>query len=123
MVDYLVDYCASKHDELNVDERQIVAIAFRNYLGPTRKAWRILNVIQQRELSKNTERGKYRSEMAQKYKLSIEMDLTDKIQMVVQVINDSLIPKVQSAEGSVFLQKLLGDYHRYMAEFTEGNVK
>ena len=51
------------------------------------------------------------------------MDLTEKIQMVVQVINDSLIPKVVSAENSIFLQKLLGDYHRYMAEFTEGNVK
>ena len=51
------------------------------------------------------------------------MDLTEKIQMVVQVINDSLIPKVQSSENSIFLQKLLGDYHRYMAEFTDGNVK
>ena len=72
MTDYLIDYCASKHEELNADERNIVSNAFRNLLGKRRKSWRIINLIQEKEQSKNTERGKMRSEIAKKYKLTIE---------------------------------------------------
>jgi 14-3-3 protein epsilon len=38
-------------------------------------------------------------------------------------LNDVLLGKNKSEEGQVFLQKMKGDYYRYIAEYASGGQK
>jgi len=42
---------------------------------------------------------------------------------VLNVLDDSLIPKAESGESKVFYHKMKGDYHRYLAEFASGEKR
>ena len=39
------------------------------------------------------------------------------------MLNDILLPKNKSEEGQIFLQKMKGDYYRYIAEYASGAQK
>lgn len=44
-------------------------------------------------------------------------------QNILDLLNDHLLPKAKSQEGQVFLQKMKGDYYRYIAEYASGEQK
>jgi len=42
---------------------------------------------------------------------------------VLDVLDESLIPKAETGESKVFYHKMKGDYHRYLAEFASGEKR
>ena len=57
------------------------------------------------------------------YRAKIEEELRNICTEVTKILNTSLIPKATTAESKVFYYKMVGDYHRYMAEFSTGEAR
>jgi len=104
--------------ELNVEERNLLSVAYKNTIGSKRASWRIVSSIEQKELGKgNVQNCKIISE----YKRRIEGELGGICEDILNLLQSSLIPSAQAAEGKVFFLKMKGDYHRYYAEVSHGD--
>ncbi|KAI9884729.1 MAG: hypothetical protein M1823_003473 [Watsoniomyces obsoletus] len=119
MVTYMKEV-AKLGGELSVDERNLLSVAYKNVVGTRRASWRIISSIEQKEESKGTDKhvGTIRS-----YREKIETELEKVCQDVLDVLDESLIPKAESGESKVFYHKMKGDYHRYLAEFASGEKR
>ena len=45
MVDYTVQFAKASNQELSLEERNILSVAFKNVVGTRRAAWRVLSSI------------------------------------------------------------------------------
>jgi hypothetical protein len=91
--------------ELTVDERNLLSVAYKNVVGTRRASWRIISSIEQKEESKGSDKhvGTIRE-----YRKKIEEELEKVCQDVLNVLDDSLIPKAESGESKVFYHKMYG---------------
>eukprot|EP00347_Sterkiella_histriomuscorum_P003614 403363612 len=114
MVEYASDFAKAGSEELSLEERNILSVAFKNVVGTRRAAWRVLSSIEKKENNKgntsNVEKVKY-------YKSQIEEELTRVCQDILALLEQHLIPKCLQEEAQVFFQKMKGDYYRYIAEY------
>jgi 14-3-3 protein epsilon len=106
--------------ELTVDERNLLSVAYKNVIGARRAAWRIVSSVKDKEESKGNEKN---VTLIQSYREKIEKELLDISTDVITILKESLIPKAESAESKVFYYKMIGDYHRYLAEFSQGTSR
>ena len=120
MVDFTKQFAKIGTQELSLDERNILSVAFKNIVGTRRAAWRVLSSIQKKENNKsNSENVK----KVKEYKGMIEKEMTDICQEILVLLTEFLIPNAQAGEGKVFFYKMKADYHRYIAEYTSGDEK
>merc|ERR1712070_1043886 len=61
--------------------------------------------------------------MGKEYRQKIEAELAKICNDILQVLDDHLIKSAESGESKVFYHKMKGDYHRYLAEFSQGDQK
>ena len=120
MFDFVNEFSKSSMQELTVEERNILSVAFKNVVGTRRAAWRVISLIERKEQKKGAQAN---VEKAKTYKLIIEKELTDKCRKILRLIEDNLLSQTQGKEGQVFLQKMIGDYYRYIAEYQSGQEK
>ena len=57
------------------------------------------------------------------YKAKIETELVEICDDILSIIEENLIPNSSSEEAKVFYYKMKGDYHRYLAEFQQGETR
>ena len=69
MVDYIVQFSSMGEEELTIDERNILSVAFKNVVGTRRAAWRVISLIERKENKKGAVAN---VEKARKYKQMIE---------------------------------------------------
>merc|ERR1712125_205762 len=107
-------------DELSVEERNLLSVAYKNAVGSRRAAWRIITSVEQKENSKgNGEQAKY----AKEYCGKVEAELQKICDTILGLLDGNLIAKASTGESKVFYQKMKADYYRYIAEFTDGDAK
>merc|ERR1719488_321437 len=107
-------------DELSVEERNLLSVAYKNAVGSRRAAWRIITSVEQKEKSKgNEEQAKYANEYCKK----VEGELQKICDGIIALLESNLIPKSSNGESKVFYQKMKADYYRYIAEFSVGGDK
>ena len=97
----------------------MLSVAYKNYVGSRRAAWRTISAIQNREEYK----GSSHIELIKWYRKKIEKELNDICQSVLDLLNKVLIFKTKdnpNPEARVFYMKMKGDYYRYLCEFTSG---
>ena len=100
---------AQQPQELTVEERNLLSVAYKNVIGSRRASWRVISSIEQKgEADKLS--------LIQTYKRKIETELEDICSDILEIIRNELIPNSDSEEGKVFYYKMKGDYHRYLAE-------
>jgi len=107
---------ASLDIELTVEERNLLSVAYKNVIGARRASWRIISSVEQKE-EKNEDKTKINKE----YRSTIETELKEICNDVLDIIDKHLIPNATQGESKVFYYKMKGDYHRYLAEFATGN--
>jgi len=106
--------------ELSVEERNLLSVAYKNAVGSRRAAWRIMSSVEQKEKSKDkADHVAYCVE----YRGKVEKELSDICGKILALMKDKLIPAATDDESKVFYHKMMGDYYRYMAEFTDGDAK
>ncbi|CAF0771892.1 unnamed protein product [Rotaria sp. Silwood1] len=100
--------------ELTVEERNLLSVAYKNLIGARRASWRIITNIESKEETKSEN-----SKMAliKKYRSQVEKELRDICQDILDLLDKNLLPNAASGESKVFYLKMKGDYHRYKAEF------
>merc|ERR1712072_681354 len=107
-------------EELSVEERNLLSVAYKNAVGSRRASWRIITSVKDKEKSKgNAEFESFAAEYCKK----VEAELQGICDTIIQVLGKNLVPSASSAESKVFYHKMKGDYYRYIAEFTEGDAK
>jgi len=111
---------ASADQELSVEERNLLSVAYKNVIGARRASWRIVTSIEQKEESKGNES---QVGLIKEYRQKIEHELADICEDILEVLDKHLIPSAQSGESKVFYHKMKGDYHRYLAEFAIGDKR
>nr|POE66113.1 14-3-3 protein like [Quercus suber] len=111
---------ASADQELSVEERNLLSVAYKNVIGARRASWRIVTSIEQKEESKGNEA---QVTLIKEYRQKIEAELAKICEDILEVLDQHLIPSAQSGESKVFYHKMKGDYHRYLAEFAMGDKR
>ncbi|KAJ0172881.1 hypothetical protein K1T71_011057 [Dendrolimus kikuchii] len=104
-------------NELTVEERNLLSVAYKNVIGARRASWRIISSIEQKEETKGAED---KLNMIRAYRSQVEKELRDICSDILSVLDKHLIPSSQTGESKVFYYKMKGDYHRYLAEFATG---
>jgi len=111
--DEMVDHMkavACQPQELTIEERNLLSVAYKNVIGSRRASWRVISSIEQKC-------DPEKLPLIQTYKRKIETELEDICTDILEIIRTELIPNSETEEGKVFYYKMKGDYHRYLAEF------
>jgi len=108
-VEKLVKMKSEKGEDLDVDERNLLSVAYKNVVGSKRASWRTLA-------------GGFDDadeELLKKYKTIVENELEAICQEVLDLLTDHLCKNVKGNgdETEVFYLKMCGDYYRYLSEF------
>jgi len=107
---------AKQPQELTVEERNLLSVAYKNVIGSRRASWRVVTSIEQKGDGD-------KMEIIQDYKAKIETELVQICNDILGIIEESLIPNSTSEEAKVFYYKMKGDYHRYLSEFQTGTSR
>lgn len=94
---------ASADQELSVEERNLLSVAYKNVIGARRASWRIVTSIEQKEESKGNES---QVGLIKEYRQKIEAELAKICEDILEVLDDHLIKSAQSGESKVFYQKM-----------------
>jgi len=131
----VVTTCKEAKDDMTVDERNLLSVAYKNVIGARRASWRTINAEAQDEKNSN---------LIQQYKKQLEVELKSICNEVLGLLEDTLIKqdKIEiikkeaveaekkaisdgnkaeiktsvEGEAQVFYLKMAGDYYRYLAE-------
>jgi hypothetical protein len=94
---------ASTDQELSVEERNLLSVAYKNVIGARRASWRIVSSIEQKEESKGNEA---QVTLIKEYRNKIEQELAKICDDILGVLDGSLIPAAGSGESKVFYYKM-----------------
>ena len=110
MVDFLQQVLEIKGGEVNPDERNLLSVAFKNLISSKRAACRTISAIEQ-----NPKYAKFNDALT-KYKTTIEVQLHNDCQKIIDMINSKVLSKDCADEAKAFFVKMVGDYYRYISE-------
>lgn len=104
--------------ELDVEERNMLSVAYKNVIGARRAAWRIFAGLEQ----KHEDTAEHK-ELVIKYREKIEKEIQEISAGILELLDQHLIPSAESDESKVFFHKMKGDYYRYLTEITQGEER
>ncbi|KAG0503759.1 hypothetical protein HPP92_003831 [Vanilla planifolia] len=107
-------------EELSVEERNLLSVAYKNVVGTRRTSWRIVSSIEQKEESRGAAE---RAALARDYRARIESELSSACDGILRLLETRLVLSAASDESEVFYHKMKGDYYRYLAEFKVGDQR
>lgn len=110
--------------QLNVEERNLLSVAYKNVVGARRASWRVLSSIYTKESeSREKEAGEpsKKEKFILDYRNKVELELQEICDQLLKVLDNDLLPNDGTPEGKVFYLKMAGDYYRYLAEFAKGD--
>src|SRR5580693_1274403 len=94
---------ASSDQELTVEERNLLSVAYKNVIGARRASWRIVTSIEQKEESKGNEA---QVALIKEYRQQIEAELAKICEDILEVLDKHLIASAQTGESKVFYHKM-----------------
>jgi len=110
----LVEIKCTKKDTLNVDERNLLSVAYKNVVGTKRQSWRMLTQGNFQDLPKD---------VLDSYKAIVEKELeTICGEVIALLVKTTAVSRDnqetdKAKEDLVFYLKMSGDYYRYLSEF------
>eukprot|EP01066_Platyproteum_vivax_P010112 Platyproteum_vivax@DN4498_c0_g1_i3.p1 len=111
---------AQMGEELTVEERNLLSVAYKNAVGARRASWRIISSVEQKEKTKGHASN---VTLAGEYRNKVEGELYTICNDILSLLDDHLIKAATSAESKVFYYKMKGDYFRYISEFSPEGQK
>jgi 14-3-3 protein epsilon len=108
----LVDQSRNTSSELNLEERNLLSVAYKNAVSAKRMA------VRQIEQCLQAEAGFAGNPAVMQYKKTVEDELTSNCAEILRMLQEFLILTATTAEAKTFYLKMEGDYHRYLAEFS-----
>ncbi|VEL29796.1 unnamed protein product, partial [Protopolystoma xenopodis] len=102
-------------NELSVEERNLLSVAYKNVIGARRSSWRVISTIEQRE---ETRGNKEKIPLVKAFRQQFESELKKVSVEILELLDEYLLKQASTPESKVFYLKMKGDYYRYMAEFS-----
>jgi 14-3-3 protein epsilon len=106
------------NQDLSIEERNLLSVAYKNSIGPRRTAWRALSSIEKKEEAKNSKN----LPLLKAYKKKIEEELNGFCNDIIGLLESKLIKNANGSDAQVFYLKMKGDYYRYISEYTSGDA-
>lgn len=131
MVAIMEELCQN-HQDLTIDERNLLSCAFKNVIGSRRTSWRILNesleVSPSQQATKedkaNCDKSNHRQQVIKSIMSNIESELKSYCNEILSILVTRLIPSISATgESRVFYYKMKGDYIRYLCETCTGSER
>lgn len=94
---------AGADQELTVEERNLLSVAYKNVIGARRASWRIVTSIEQKEESKGNDA---QVKLIKDYRQKIEEELGKICEDILEVLDKHLIASAKSGESKVFYHKM-----------------
>jgi 14-3-3 protein epsilon len=94
-------------DELTVEERNLLSVAYKNVIGARRASWRIISSIEHKEEGRGNED---RVTLIKDYHSKIETELTKICDGILKLHDSHLVPSSTAAESKVSYLKMEGHY-------------
>ena len=117
MLGYMKKVLDTKED-LSIEERNLLSVAYKNSVGSRRTAWRVISSIETKEEAKESKN----LPLLREYKANIEEELHRICDEIIHLLDAKLIPSAKgNFKSEVFYLKMKGDYYRYIAEFASGD--
>lgn len=105
------------NSELDLEERNLLSVAYKNVIGTRRNAWRIITSIENRESGRDNSNT---MSLITNLRKEFELELSAICEDLLMLLDSYLIPAANAGEAKVFYLKMKGDYHRYYAEIAPG---
>jgi len=103
----LVTWSDGSRQDLTVEERNLLSVAYKNVIGARRASWRTLNADERKD-----------DKLVIEYKKQVETELRNICKDVLDLLENVLVKNTTAEDESrVFYLKMTGDYYRYLAEF------
>lgn len=112
-----------KDEKLNLNERNLLSVAYKNVVGSLRQSWRAMGKTDDNDATKAANFNKFKKYVETKLgSVCVEViDLLTKGPLKVELSKEQDVKGVkegdEQAEDTVFFLKMCGDYYRYLAEF------
>jgi len=119
MVEFMKAVVEDGSDDLSLEERNLLSVAYKNVVGARRASLRIIGSIEAKEKEKSSPH----CSLVETYKSKVEDELNKICNDILALLDTHLIANSTVAEPTVFYQKMKADYYRYLAEFSSGEVK
>jgi len=116
-----VSSLAELNEQLTVDERNLLSVAYKNVVGARRASWRVLSSIEAKDAERKE--GSGHTALVAEYRAKVEKELEEVCGRLLTLLDTNLLPNDESREGAVFYLKMAGDYHRYLAEFAQADAR
>ena len=120
MFKYLEDLLIKRNKDFSLKEREFLAYGYASYIKTKRKSLHILMAYETKE--KKNDNSIFLSYI-QEYRNSLESDLTQSCQKIINVLDSLLIKKAENNESKIFYKKLKGDLNRYIAEYAKDELR
>merc|ERR1712023_403153 len=89
MVEYMKTVAQEAHDDLTLEERNLLSVAYKNVVGARRASLRIIGSIELKEI----EKGSDKAGLIKSYKVKVEEELNAICADILKLLDDILIPK------------------------------
>lgn len=93
---------AKMPEELSVEERNLLSVAYKNVIGARRSSWRMLSSIEQKDGDENSAKQQA-LKLLQEH---IEKELEEICNSILSLLDEHLIPSSVTAECKVFFYKM-----------------
>jgi 14-3-3 protein epsilon len=107
-------------EDLSLQERNLLSVAYKNLVGKLRAAWRVASSIEQKQKASGPEEA---ARMAHEYCANIEAEIRELCNKVIELVDGNLLPTAPAGEAQLFYSKSKCDYYRYIAEISTGTAK
>jgi len=116
MVDAVNSILNVKEGEVNINERNLISVAYKNFISSKRTAYRTICTI-----SDNPKHSKF-SETLKAYRDVLEEQIRSSCMRIIDTVNFCALSKSCSDEVRAFFIKMTGDFYRYIAENSRDEV-
>jgi len=123
MVEYMKQVAVNSNEDLSLEERNLLSVAYKNVVGARRASLRIIGSIENKEKSKDQSVPESKVAIITTYRVKVEEELNKICNDILGLLDSHLIKENLAAEPKVFYKKMKADYYRYLAEFAEGQMK
>lgn len=87
-------------DELSIEERNLLSVAYKNVIGARRASWRVLSSLEK------TQNDESKKGVIKSYIKKVEAELQEICQDILALLDNYLIKNASDSESKVFYHKM-----------------
>ena len=108
----MIDIKVELNDDFDTEERNLISVGFRNYIGHLETAIRVMKAINK------TEKYKKYGGLIPNYIRKLSLQVKDQCLEIIEVLRQKCYKVCSDNEAMCYFQKLIGDYYRYAHDAT-----